>query len=176
MGNFISVMSGFTESFYNNFIVEDRYMHIVNGLKTTLIITFFAVLLGTLLGGGICWMRMNRRKWLRSIATVKVSYSEKNKSKDVEISVPGAIDAGILEGEGFRIKFGMTESVVAGSDLFVIAGLDPIVIAGSDPIVVEGLDPIVIAGSDPQSYIRFSIASKESIRYVGLAVSRVPRE
>ncbi|MCQ2152532.1 MAG: hypothetical protein MJY70_05710, partial [Bacteroidales bacterium] len=65
MGNFISVMSGITESFYNNFIVENRYMHIVDGLKTTLIITFFAVLLGTLLGGCVCWMRMNRHKWLR---------------------------------------------------------------------------------------------------------------
>ncbi len=65
-------MSGITESFYNNFIVEDRYMHIVDGLKTTLIITFFAVLLGTLLSGGICWMRMNRRKWLRGIATAYI--------------------------------------------------------------------------------------------------------
>lgn len=72
MGNFISVISGITESFYNNFIVEDRYMHIVDGLKTTLIITFFAVLLGTLLGGCICWMRMNRHKWLRGIATVYI--------------------------------------------------------------------------------------------------------
>lgn len=72
MGNFISVISGITESFYNNFIVEDRYMHIVDGLKTTLIITFFAVLLGTLLGGCICWMRMNRHKWLRCIATVYI--------------------------------------------------------------------------------------------------------
>ena len=65
-------MSGITESFYNNFIVENRYMHIVDGLKTTLIITLFAVLLGTLLSGGICWMRMNRRKWLRGIATVYI--------------------------------------------------------------------------------------------------------
>ena len=65
-------MSGITESFYNNFIVEDRYMHIVDGLKTTLIITFFAVLLGTLLGGCVCWMRMNRHKWLRGIATVYI--------------------------------------------------------------------------------------------------------
>ena len=72
MGTILGVMSGIGESFYNNFIVEDRYMHIVNGLETTLIITFFAVLLGTLLGGGICWMRMNRRKWLRSIATVYI--------------------------------------------------------------------------------------------------------
>ena len=68
----LSIWQGIAESFYNNLIVEDRYMHIVDGLKTTLVITLFAVLLGTLLGGGICWMRMNRRKWLRTIATVYI--------------------------------------------------------------------------------------------------------
>ena len=56
------------DSFYNNFIAEDRYLHILNGLETTLVITFFAIIFGTLLGGGICWMRMNRRKWLQKIA------------------------------------------------------------------------------------------------------------
>lgn len=63
-----SFWKGIADSFYNNFIVEDRYMHIVNGLETTLVITFFAIISGTLLGGGICWMRMNRRKWLQKIA------------------------------------------------------------------------------------------------------------
>ena len=65
----LNFWQGIADSFYNNFIVEDRYMHIVEGLETTLVITFFAVILGTLLGGGICWMRMNRRKWLRTIAS-----------------------------------------------------------------------------------------------------------
>lgn len=51
MGNLTSILNGISKSFYNNFIVVDRYMHIVDGLKTTLIITVFAVLLGTLLGG-----------------------------------------------------------------------------------------------------------------------------
>ena len=63
-----SFWKSIADSFYNNFIVEDRYMHIVNGLETTLVITFFAIIFGTLLGGGICWMRMNRRKWLQKIA------------------------------------------------------------------------------------------------------------
>ena len=56
----------------NNLIQEDRYMMIVDGLKTTLIITLFAVILGTLLGGAVCWMRMNRRKWLRNFAKVYI--------------------------------------------------------------------------------------------------------
>ena len=63
-----SFWKSIADSFYNNFIVEDRYMHIINGLETTLVITFFAIIFGTLLGGGICWMRMNRRKWLQKIA------------------------------------------------------------------------------------------------------------
>lgn len=68
----VSLISGITESFYNDFIVEDRYLHVIDGLKITLIITFFAVLLGTLLSGGVCWMRMNSRKWVRNIATAYI--------------------------------------------------------------------------------------------------------
>lgn len=56
----------------NNLITEDRYMMIVDGLKTTLIITVFAVILGTILGGAVCWMRMNRRGWLRNFAKVYI--------------------------------------------------------------------------------------------------------
>lgn len=47
------------ESFYNNLIAEDRYRMILDGLQVTLIITVCAVILGTILGGLICWMRMS---------------------------------------------------------------------------------------------------------------------
>lgn len=30
MGNLTSILNGISKSFYNNFIVEDRYMHYVN--------------------------------------------------------------------------------------------------------------------------------------------------
>lgn len=43
----LTIFDSIAKSFYNNFIVENRYMHIVDGLETTLIITFFAVILGT---------------------------------------------------------------------------------------------------------------------------------
>jgi polar amino acid transport system substrate-binding protein len=56
------------ESFYNNLIAEDRYRMILDGLQVTLLITLCAALLGTLLGGLICWMRMNRRLWLQQVA------------------------------------------------------------------------------------------------------------
>ena len=40
-----------TEQFYNNFVADDRFVkYILGGLKTTLIITLFAVLLGIFLG------------------------------------------------------------------------------------------------------------------------------
>ena len=45
---------------------------ILDGLQVTLIITLCAAVLGTLLGGLVCWMRMNRRRWLRQVARVYI--------------------------------------------------------------------------------------------------------
>ena len=56
------------ESFYDNLIAEDRYRMILDGLQVTLQITFCAAILGTILGGLVCWMRMNRRPWLQQVA------------------------------------------------------------------------------------------------------------
>ena len=61
-----------SESFYNNLIEEDRYRMILDGLQVTLIITFCAAILGTLLGGLVCWMRMSRRPWLQKVAKVYI--------------------------------------------------------------------------------------------------------
>ena len=61
-----------TESFYSNLIVEDRYKMILDGLQVTLLITLFSAILGTLLGGLVCWMRMSRRPWLRQAARVYI--------------------------------------------------------------------------------------------------------
>ncbi len=61
-----------TESFYNNLIAEDRYRLILDGLQLTLFITVCAAILGTLLGGLVCWMRMNRRTWLQCVAKVYI--------------------------------------------------------------------------------------------------------
>ncbi len=38
------------DRFYLNFIKDDRWMYLTNGLKTTLMVTFFAVLIGIVLG------------------------------------------------------------------------------------------------------------------------------
>ena len=66
------MMDRLIESFYNNLIVEDRYRMILDGLQVTLVITFCAAVLGTILGGLVCWMRMSRRTWLQRTAKVYI--------------------------------------------------------------------------------------------------------
>ncbi|MBQ9696085.1 MAG: ABC transporter permease subunit, partial [Oscillospiraceae bacterium] len=39
-----------TDKLYDTFIVDDRWKYLASGLKTTLIITFFAVIIGMVLG------------------------------------------------------------------------------------------------------------------------------
>ncbi len=43
-------MSDFQLKFYTNFIKEDRYLYLVKGLGNTLLITFFAIIIGVALG------------------------------------------------------------------------------------------------------------------------------
>ena len=68
----ITFLGSIVESFTNNLIVEDRYRMILDGLQVTLVITLFAAVLGTLLGGLVCWMRMSRWKWLQQVAKVYI--------------------------------------------------------------------------------------------------------
>ena len=65
---FANIFYSIAESFHNNIIAEDRYKMILDGLQVTLFITLCSAVLGTLLGGLVCWMRMNRRAWLRQVA------------------------------------------------------------------------------------------------------------
>ncbi len=68
----IALTGSITESFTNNLIAEDRYKMILDGLQVTLLITLCAAVLGTLLGGLVCWMRMSRRRWLQQVAKVYI--------------------------------------------------------------------------------------------------------
>ena len=68
----MNIIEILTESFRNNLIVEDRYRMILDGLQVTLLITLCAALLGTLLGGLVCWMRMSRHRWLQQVAKVYI--------------------------------------------------------------------------------------------------------
>lgn len=64
---------GVADSFRNNIILEDRYLLIWDGLKTTVIISVFSTLLGTLLGGLFCFMRMSARRWLSVPARIYIA-------------------------------------------------------------------------------------------------------
>lgn len=44
------MFESFKEQFYFNFIEDGRWHYLANGLKTTLVVTFFAVIIGILLG------------------------------------------------------------------------------------------------------------------------------
>jgi len=68
----MDMFSDVAESFSNNLIVEDRYRMILDGLQVTLLITLCAAVLGTLLGGLVCWMRMSRHRWLQQVAKVYI--------------------------------------------------------------------------------------------------------
>ena len=56
--------TGFAERLKMNLITEGRWKLIVGGLWETIKITVLAILLGTLLGAGVCAMLRSRRKWV----------------------------------------------------------------------------------------------------------------
>lgn len=55
---------------HKNLLAEDRWRFITDGLLLTLIISFFAILFGSLLGIVVYRMGESRLRWARSIATV----------------------------------------------------------------------------------------------------------
>jgi polar amino acid transport system substrate-binding protein len=68
-----SFFQGISDSFYNNIIAENRYLLIVDGIKTTALISVLAILLGTLLGALVCYMRMSRQKLVEGFARFYIS-------------------------------------------------------------------------------------------------------
>jgi len=55
-------MSSFLDKLHDTFIVDDRWKYLANGLKTTLIITVFAVMIGMILGFLIAIIRSTHDK------------------------------------------------------------------------------------------------------------------
>jgi His/Glu/Gln/Arg/opine family amino acid ABC transporter permease subunit len=55
-------LASFSEDFYVNFIKDDRYMWLVDGLKNTLIISLIAALLGVVIGFVIALIRTTHDK------------------------------------------------------------------------------------------------------------------
>ncbi len=62
-----------SDSFYSNIILEKRYQLILDGLLVTIVISIFAAILGTMLGGLICFMKMSSRKILSVTASLYIS-------------------------------------------------------------------------------------------------------
>ncbi len=60
----LSFLQYLSNGFYNNIILEQRYLLILEGIQTTVIISIFAALFGTLMGALVCFMRMSKRKIL----------------------------------------------------------------------------------------------------------------
>lgn len=55
-------VENFAQQFYDNFIYKDRWLYLWNGLKVTLMVTFFAVLLGIAIGFVIATIRATHDK------------------------------------------------------------------------------------------------------------------
>ena len=60
-GGFISSLKN---NIYKTFVQDDRYKLLLKGIWCTVKISVLSVLLGTILGFLICWMRMSSVKWL----------------------------------------------------------------------------------------------------------------
>ena len=69
MNNFLQVIQN---ELYTTFIVEDRWKFFVNGLGVTLMISFFAILLGLILGTLMAGAKMSKIAPLRWIANVYI--------------------------------------------------------------------------------------------------------
>ena len=65
------MLQSLQDRFYLNFIKDDRWMYIVDGLKVTLLVTFFAVLIGIVIGF--------------LVATVRSTYDKTGKLKILNI-------------------------------------------------------------------------------------------
>lgn len=64
---------GVGDSFYSNIIHEKRYLLLLDGLKTTVVISILATVFGTLLGALICFMRMSKYALLSRAARIYIS-------------------------------------------------------------------------------------------------------
>ena len=58
----MNFIDNFITKFHSTFIEKDRWMYLLDGLKTTLLITFFAVILGMVLGFLIAIIRSTHDK------------------------------------------------------------------------------------------------------------------
>ena len=61
-----------SDAFVLNFIKEERYLLMLDGLKLTIFVSIFAILLGVFMGSLAYFLRRSRFKLLRSVGYVYV--------------------------------------------------------------------------------------------------------
>ncbi len=71
-----SFFSKVQDSFYNNFIVEERWKMVLEGIKITILISLGAIFFGTLLGFAMCFARMSTNAFLHTLAKVYIRIME----------------------------------------------------------------------------------------------------
>jgi len=69
----LSFLKSIANSFQSNIIQENRYLLILDGLKTTVLISVLATIFGTLLGAVVCFMRMSKNAVLNLPARMYIS-------------------------------------------------------------------------------------------------------
>ena len=69
----LSFFKSIANSFHSNIIQEERYLLILDGLKTTVVISVLATVFGTLLGALVCFMRMSKKSVLNLPAKIYIS-------------------------------------------------------------------------------------------------------
>jgi polar amino acid transport system substrate-binding protein len=66
-------LGSLANSFYSNIVLENRYLLIWDGLKTTVAISVLATVFGTVLGAAVCFMRMSGNALLKTCARVYIA-------------------------------------------------------------------------------------------------------
>ena len=89
------------DSLYKTLIVDDRYKYILSGLTTTVIIAFFAVIIGIIIGTLVSLIRNNYVNVIRGtpvILQLMIIYYVIFKSVNINITLVGIIAFGINSG------------------------------------------------------------------------------
>jgi len=102
----VSFWDKVVNGFQQNLIQEDRWKLLVDGLWVTIVIAFFSLLFGTILGAGLCYLRMNKHSFWRGFAKVYI---------DLMRGIPILVFLMVL----FYVVFAKT--VLSGATIAVIA-------------------------------------------------------
>lgn len=71
---FLSLFEDFSTSFYRTIIEEKRYILLLEGLKSTLIISIFSIFLGTILGSILCFIRKTKIKFISELVKMIIKF------------------------------------------------------------------------------------------------------